>query len=81
MKKRRGVCYNKQENEKLRAGREALFSIPGSGKGNQAMKRILSVLLCAALLAGCGSLNLTPSRPQEEQTPHPGAHPSVGFSE
>ena len=36
------------------------------------MKRILSVLLCAALLAGCGSLNLTPSRPQEEQTPQAG---------
>lgn len=36
------------------------------------MKRILSVLLCAALLGGCGSLNLTPSRPQEEQTPQVG---------
>ena len=36
------------------------------------MKRILSVLLSAALLSGCGSLNLTPSRPQEEQTPQAG---------
>ena len=31
------------------------------------MKRILSMLVCAALLAGCSGLNLTPSRPPEEQ--------------
>ena len=33
------------------------------------MKRILSMLVCAALLAGCSGLNLAPSRPQEEQAP------------